>query len=179
MWKSQEPLPTHTFTSREDFSRFLALKYSPASCLWVCSKYIATYIGPTNPVSAAFSQICTNAIPSPRPAPVCRQKDYSERGPVACTSTVDSDSMCVIDNVADVTEQEYVELQLSPGISLACRTSRQEILPPCRCLSGLKPWVPEMTGLYPRLYPRPIVAAPAHIRPRSFPVWNIHVPCKG
>ena len=73
------------------------------------------------------------------------------------------------DNAADVTEQDIAKLQLSPRISFACRTSLQEILPPCRCIPGLN------RGLRERLYPRPIGAAPAHIRPRSFPVWNIQV----
>ena len=81
----------------------------------------------------------------------------------------------MINNVEDVTKQENMELQLSSGTSFACRTSLQEILPPRRRIPGLKPWVPGTTGLYPR----PIGAAPAHIRPRSFPVWNIQVPCKG
>ena len=91
-----------------------------------------------NPVRAALSQICTSAIPSPSPTPVCSQKYCLERVPVACTVTVDSKSMCVmIDNAADVTEQENAKLQLSPSISFACRTSLQEILPPCRCIPGL------------------------------------------
>ena len=59
--------------------------------------------------------------------------------------------MCVMTtNVADVTKQENVELQLSPGTSFVCRPSLQETLPPRRRIPGLKPWVPGTTGLYPR-----------------------------
>ena len=123
----------------------------------------------TNPTRTASSAI-------PTPTPVCSQKDCSERVPVSCSATADSKLMCVMTtNVADVTKQENVELQLSPGTSFVCRPSLQETLPPRRRIPGLKPWVPGTTGLYPR----PIGAAPSHIRPRSFPVWNIQVPGKG
>ena len=131
-----------------------------------------------NPTRTTLSPICSSAIPTPSPTPVCSQKDCSERVPTAGSVAMDSKSMCImINNVADVTKQENVELQLSPGISFACRTSLQEFLPPRRRIpaSGLKLWVPGTTGL---LYPRPIGAAPAHIRLRSFPVWKIHPCCR-
>ena len=42
-------------------------------------------------------------------------------------------------------------------------------IPPRRHVSGLTQWKQGTTGLYPR----PLDAAPLHVRPREFPIWNV------